>query len=92
MIFGAARSLRFSIFSKEENMADNTTDRGDETTAAPGSSLDTTPKSIGRATLVMVGAAILFVIIAIVLFISFFNSPTGKTQLNFTGTELRTTA
>jgi hypothetical protein len=73
-------------------MADNTTNGGDEPTAAPGSSLGDTPKSIGRATLVMVGAAILFVIIAIVLFISFFNSPTGKTQLDSTNTELRTTA
>jgi hypothetical protein len=77
-------------FFRRKNMADNTTNHSDETAGARSNSIEDTPKTIGRATLVMVGAAILFVIIAIVLFVSFFNSPTGKTQLNFSDTEFRT--
>lgn len=63
-------------------MADETTNRTNDVSGAPGSSLTDTPKSIGRATLVMIAAAALFVIIAIILMVKFFNAPTGDRGAN----------
>ena len=65
-------------------MADKTTNGVNDAETVDGKSLGKANNPISRATLIMIGAAILFIIIAAVLFISFFNAPEGRTEIDLT--------
>lgn len=71
----AARALQFISLKKEKIMADETTNRSDETVDA--NSIVKANNPISKATLIMVAAAVLFIIIAGVIIFMFYKSPTG---------------
>jgi flagellar basal body-associated protein FliL len=68
-------------------MADRMMNQGNKATTAEGeNSFDDTPKTISKATMIMLGATILFIIAASILIAVFLNSPTGSEPRNSANT------
>ncbi len=70
-------------------MTDKTSNNRDRNAAATEKSLDETPKTISKATLIMLAATALFLLISGILFLRFLNAPAGGSGSNSNNTESR---
>jgi uncharacterized membrane protein YvbJ len=70
-------------------MTDKKSNNRDRNAAATEKSLDETPKTISKATLIMLAAAVIFIVISGILFIRFLNAPAGDSGSNSANTESR---
>ena len=70
-------------------MTDKTSNDNDSKATATEKSFDETPKTISKATLIMVAATALFLLISGVLFLRFLNAPAGGSGSNSSNTESR---